>query len=519
MDLLTDPMVAKARSRAHNQPPPAVDAAIQLRQRGQAQEAIHVLSAALEEEPDNPALWFESAMTMGALGQLLDADKALQRAVSLAPDMWGAWFELGRVAATLGRRDDAAYAYHQAVDIVPDAVEPRVRLAACLIGLGRLDQAEPHVRHALHLAPDSSGPRAVAARLAHRRGDLDEAWQWVAGRPADPYIVEVLATLALARKRPLDALGAVQQGVANASGPLRSLFLKFEGDLHEALGDVDRAFAAWTEANQTRNLSFSPDAHRAGIADLIARTQGPWPTSRHPDSDLPVLIVGVPRSGTTLLEQCLACHPEVAGAGELTTLRHLGVALRRPGAKDWADVLHTLPEEDWEVAAQGYLRRLRECDAGTSRVIDKMPNNLLHLGLLARMLPGTRVIRAIRNPVDTGFSCFRQSFGPGLAWATRLDWIACWIETCEQLWAHWKATLPLRFHEVRYEDLVSAPETTLRGALRFMDLPFDSAVLRPEQLDRAVATASAFEVDEPIHVRSIGRSSAYARHLAPLRDR
>lgn len=144
-----------------------------------------------------------------------------------------------------------------------------------------------------------------------------------------------------------------------------------------------------------------------------------------------------------------------------------------------------------------------------------MPNNLLHLGVFAALFPNARVIRLTRDPRDTAFSCYRQAFGPGLAWATSLPGIAAWIEGADRLLDHWQQTLPLRFHSVGYEALVRDPAEVLGGALAFLDLPFDRGVLTPEVNPRAVATASALEVRAPVHQRSIGRATRYHPHLRP----
>lgn len=481
-----------------------------------APPALPEIAAQLEQDPQQPDLWLQAGQAMMKMGETAQAEQAFRNVTLLAPHAREGWVELGRTVSALGRREDAVYAFERAVASEPDHVDSRVRLSACLISLGRLDDAETHVAHLLTVDPDGSGSRAVAARLAHRRGDLERAWQLVAGRAPDTYTVEAIASLALARKRPADALSLVRAGVEQTRGGIRSLFLKYEGDLWDALGEEERAFEAWQRSNQGRGLRFDPRSHRAAVEHLITRTKGPWTSRVHPESDLPVLIVGVPRSGTTLLEQALACHPEVAAGGELSTLRHLGLAVRTRGFSDWADALGQLPAEDWERTGQGYLTRLRSIGSTASRVTDKMPNNLLQLGLLAQILPGTRVVLCTRSPVDTGFSCFRQVFGPGLPWATDVSWTACWIETCAQLWRAWAPLLPLRVHQVAYEDLVATPEPVLREVLGFLDLPWNDAVLRPESNERAVATASAFEVVKPIHRGSVGRASRYRRFLGPL---
>ena len=213
----------------------------------------------------------------------------------------------------------------------------------------------------------------------------------------------------------------------------------------------------------------------------------------------PVLIVGPPRTGSTLLEQALSRHPQIAAGGERETLRDLGLLARKG-----------VPAS--ELAAR-YLADLSSVDPSALRVTDKMPNNLFLLGFLSALLPGTRIIRCTRDRIDTAFSCLRQPFGPGQPWAVRWDWILAFLDDTTRLLDHEASRLPLRFLTVRYEDLALAPEETLRHVLAFLDLPYTDAVLAPEHSSRVAATASQLEVQAPIHGRSVGRAQRYSSLL------
>jgi hypothetical protein len=225
-------------------------------------------------------------------------------------------------------------------------------------------------------------------------------------------------------------------------------------------------------------------------------------------SELPTLIVGMPRSGTTLLEQALSAHPGIAAGGELEDLRDLArEAYAGPITSPRLDTL-----------AARYLGRLRAIGPEAQRVTDKMPHNFLHLGLVALMLPRARVIHCRRDPVDTCWSCFRQHFGAGLAYTTDLAWLGAFHRSYADLMEHWRGALPLAMLEVDYEELVAQPEPTLRRVLAFLDLPWHPACLEPHKARRIAATVSRAEVQRPIHQGSVGRAAPYRPHLGPLLD-
>ena len=281
------------------------------------------------------------------------------------------------------------------------------------------------------------------------------------------------------------------------------------GDTLDELGDTERAFAAWSEANQLRGIEFDAEAHAARVLDIMnAYPAGSFqslPRASH-DSELPVFIVGVPRSGTSLTEEILASHPDAHGAGELNEI---------------ASGLRHRSQEALDAAAAPYLARLRELAAESCpdalRVTDKMPHNFLHLGLAAQLFPRARVVHCVRDPLDAGFSCFTRNFHASHDYATDLGSIGVFIRMHEQLMKHWKAVLPLPIHELRYEDLVEAPERVSRELVEFCGLDWDPAVLRFHESHRPVRTASYAQVRQPIYRTAVGRAKRYERCLEPLR--
>jgi len=231
-----------------------------------------------------------------------------------------------------------------------------------------------------------------------------------------------------------------------------------------------------------------------------------------------VFIVGVPRSGTTLVEQILASHPMVYGADELSTLSELAETLAElPGTtKGFPWVASDLGRDSAARLGQAYLDHLASLDSSSARVTDKMPANYFHLGLIAAILPGARIIHCRRDPMDTCFSNFIQFFGDHHYYSYSLEHIGVYYREYARIMDHWRRVLPLSMHEVFYEDMVEDPERQTRALLDHLDLPWDDACLEFHQTRRAVRTASHWQVRQPIYRTSRQRWRRYEPHLREL---
>ena len=238
----------------------------------------------------------------------------------------------------------------------------------------------------------------------------------------------------------------------------------------------------------------------------------------NPD-ERPVFIVGMPRSGTTLLEQMLAAHPQVHGAGELPDVSLIARALpsRRGRPQQWPHILEDIALDAIPAAAQRYLAAaLRQAPAGTARVIDKYPMNYYLLGLVALMFPRARVIWCRRDPRDIAISIYGENFALAERLATRLDGIGHLVQLQSRMMRHWQSVLSLPILEVRYEQVAVDTEAQARRALDFLGLDWDPACLDFHRSERGVQTPSRWQVRQPVHTRSVGRWRHYASELGPL---
>ncbi|WP_414902259.1 sulfotransferase [Sphingomonas flavalba] len=424
-----------------------------------------------------------------------EAIACLERAVAYEPGHVAAWTALGRTLAEDGRLDAARKAYDAVLARTPAAPGALLGRAALFEDLGDRAQAADAYRRLLAAQPDHVEALAGLVGVAEDGGRGDAV------------------ALAQARLATADDRDAALLGYAIGKALARG-------------GDADTAFAAMLAANAARRRDAGP-FNRAvfdrRVAALTAMFSPAFLAARRDwgdESERPVFIVGLPRSGTTLTEQILSGHPAVFGAGELDMLTDLATALPDrigPGTPPWPEAAASLSRDQTMAVADAILARLDSVAPGRAdRVIDKQPLNFWHLGLVAMTLPNARVINCTRDIRDGGLSIFSENFTPEQQWATDLADIAHYQLGYQRLINHWKAATTLPVLDVRYEALVGDLEGEARRILAFLGLPWDPAVLRFHEQDRAVQTPSRWQVRQPIYRSSSGRWRAYARHIGPL---
>ncbi|HEV2531354.1 tetratricopeptide repeat-containing sulfotransferase family protein [Phenylobacterium sp.] len=419
------------------------------------------------------------------LGEPARARRRLEQVVGATPDHAPALHNLGAVCQQLGDWPAAAQAYGRAAELRPEAVETRRALATALAILGRTDEAIAQHR--------------ILARTPAER--------WAA-----------LTRIAL-----LDP-GAIDDDDLAAMGPAaddprldaqtRTGLLFALGEALDARGQGDAAFDAYAAGNRLKHATLAPHAAEASAvaARHVRETVTPGWLAAHQGRGAgtvaPIFIVGFPRSGSTLIEQILAGHSGVQAMGETGLLPRL-VAGGYPQGPKGSAAIHAL--------ADRYLAALRERGwDGASRVVDKTLENHLHVGLIHLMFPKAVILHSLRDPVDTGFACFRQLFADGNETLYDLAEIGAEYRRYRDVMAHWDAVLPGRVVEVRYEALVADPEAGIRALGAATGLPWDPAALRFFERERPVATASAVQVRRPIHAGSVARWRRHAAKLAPL---
>ncbi len=460
---------------------------------GRAAEAEGAFREALRRQPANADTLHALGLLLAATDRFEEARSCQDQALSLRPDHPRALVALAFLLRRAGDLPAAVAAGRRAVRSDPAFVEGWIGLGNALRSTGRFDEAIASYRRALAIDPD--------AAEAHRGLTLTGA----ATPPAETARLTAL----------LNSTGASMADRVSAGFAL--------GRAHDDQDQHDLAFACYAQANALFRQSeaeagrrFDAEALREHIGRIIRTCTADTLQSRSGAavaSELPVFIVGMPRSGTSLIEQIVASHSQVFGAGELADIGRIAATLR---GGEGAEPPPHQPAEARRLA-EAHLERLRALGAGRSRVVDKMPDNLFELGLIATLFPDARVILSKRDPRDTCLSCFFQRFG-GSTQLFSYDLQDCARRYLEQqrLVAHWRAVLPLRMIEVDYETLVANLETESRRLVEFLGLPWETACLDFHHTDRAVLTASSWQVRQPLYTRSVGRWRAYRTHLEPL---
>jgi tetratricopeptide (TPR) repeat protein len=294
---------------------------------------------------------------------------------------------------------------------------------------------------------------------------------------------------------------------------------------YERRGRYDTAFGQFQNANRIKARLYPFDAGRHGeLVDRIMATFTPELFEQRRgfgvDDDRPVFIVGMPRSGSTLVEQILSSHPDVSGLGEHPEM--LEIMRELPGlvgdGQPAPECCSALSVELSRELARRYRAGMPGPGENAARVCDKMLGNFLRLGLIALLFPRARVVHCVRNPLDTCVSCFTQDFAQGLRFTTDLGHLAAFHRSYRALIAHWRRVLPLPILDVRYESLVEDPAAVSRELVEFCELPWDVACLKPHLRQGDVATASVWQARQPIYTNSIERWRRYAEYLGPLID-
>ena len=425
-----------------------------------------------------------------------DAERAYRRAVAIQPGHNRAWNNLGACCEQAGDKRAALECYQHAVAIAPDHAEAQNNAGAILSERGDLDEARARFEAAIEARPDF-------AEAHHNLSTLKTY------TPDDPHLA-MLERLALS---PATLPSDVQTRLMFALGKAR-----------DDAGYRCGAFIAYQHGNRRHRRTIDYDEARterltqAIIDTFDAAFFEDRSNTGHADP-APVFILGMPRSGTTLVEQILASHPDVFGAGELTDLHHCIKAAA--GNRDLLDVrnwIDDLSPDAWQALGKAYVGRLRQVTPSAARATDKMPGNYHFIGWIRCALPEAKIVHVMRDPMDSCWSNYTRLFNQTMEFAYDLEELGRHYNRYNQLMRHWQQVLPEgAIHHVRYERLVADLEGESRRLLAFVGLDFDQACLAFHKNSRQVRTASVAQVRKPLYTSSIGRWRDYEQQLSPLR--
>ena len=490
---------------------------------GHGAQAVASFRRALELDPRFAQGLHNLGNALCEVGDYRGARDAYARAIELEPQRADAHCQLGRAQHELGRLSEAIASYRRALALEPGHRQAQLGLATALRLEGGASEAEALCRAILQADPRHAAALSLLGDLCTDRGDFAAAEElFQRALASDASSAPVFCSIA-AHRRMTSADGAWLEGaesllatrlpLAHEIG-LRFALGKYYDDLRrypEAFGEYRRAH----ELSRRYGASYDREGLEREVEETIRRFDRPFLSQSHPGasaSELPVFVLGMPRSGTTLTEQILASHPQAFGAGEVRFWDRAAELFRGAGAGAAAR-RHALSE-----LARDYLARIGERAGGATRVIDKMPANFLQAGLIHTVFPRARILHMQRHPLDTCLSLYFQNFGDLHPHAHELDSLAHYYGQYLRITAHWRAVLPPQtLLEVPYEALVADQERWTRRMLEFIGLPWDPHCLDFHQAGRVVITASRWQVRQKINSGSIGRWRNYEEQLAPLK--
>jgi tetratricopeptide (TPR) repeat protein len=471
--------------------------------RGRTGQAVAWLKTALDKDPDNIQLWVQLAQT-GRRGTLHPAaQEAATKALQLAEGKEPRLQAMAQVAQgyVLAEGDDSAAAeaaYRKALELAPGLLPALSGLGQLLMQQGQVDEAVRCYEQVRAAAPLQGWSQLIHARQV----------------PEDP---AVLAHMEEAARRP------------SMEGPVHSSMLFTLAAAYEKKKDYDKAIALAAEANAASKklLPYNPAAHRAQVEREIGFFSQDFMASRRTwgvASALPVFVLGMPRSGTTLTEQILGSHSRIHGAGELG---QMGEQISRMQAWEWKlgsglrypDCLSDLTATECQQYGQRLLDALQALDPNALRVVDKLPHNFEHVGLIKLLFPNAHIIHVRRDPRDIAISNFFTDYGAkfgGMGFAYDWRWIGEQLVDHDRLMVHWHSVFEGQILEVPYEALVDDTEFWARRMVDFVGMPWEPEVLNYQDLDRPVKTASVWQVRQPVYTTSKERWRRYEAALGEL---
>jgi len=507
------------------------NAALAAQQRGDLRAAVRLYHAVLQRDPSH----FEASNKLGVLlihlERYEEAVAVLYRAVERRPSSAEALNGLALALRMLDRPAEALLHAQRAVAIRPDYAEALTNLGFAQLGLKRYDVALANIKRAIVLKPDFAMAYSDLGQTLQALGRLDEARaayeNAIARAPRQPALFKLLGELK--RYAADDPQLAAMEELArdlDALSPQQRLVLHFAlGKAYGNLGRHDQSFDHLLEGNRLKRQQIVYDEPnflgwlervRAAIsAELLQSRAG----AGYPGT-APVFIVGMPRSGSTLIEQILASHPMVSARGELEDLNRLVWGLAAPsGAPErFPEVIPLLSDERLRALGRDYCAAVGAGDSGMTRVVDKMPGNFVFVGLISLALPNARILHTRRDPVDTCLSCFSTLFaGSSNLHTYNLGELGRYYRVYATLMAHWRTVLPPEmFLEVKYEDVVEDLEGEARRVIAHCGLPWNRACLEFHRTQRRIHTASFAQVRQPLYRSSLARSQPYLHRLGPL---
>ena len=493
---------------------------------GRYEDGVAALQEALREDPNNvDAMRYLAGAYFSRKKNLEDAEALLRHATQLAPDFTAAWLLLGPVLMERLRPQEAIKAFLKATSLDPDNADAWGGLGNAYARAGKVDESARAFARSVSLDPEAPGVQMGYAHTLKTLGDQAGALEaYRAAIRAKPDFGEVywsMANLKVFRFEE-DEVTAMEQQLENELGESAETHFRFAlGKAYEDRKDYDRAWHYYESGNklQRTQVFYDPvefETRQEKIRDVFSVSFLAAREGCGFEAQDPIFIVGLPRSGSTLIEQILASHSQVEGTAELPILGKIATSVGRyrRDKLQYPESVVDLRGKDWRAYGKQYIEesaQFRETDKPF--FTDKLPNNFSHVGFANMILPNARFINARRHPVDSCLGGYKQLFGKGQHFTYDALEIADYYRQYHLMMDHWHSVLPGKILDVHYEETVDDLEAQVRRILEFCGLPFEEACLNFHENERAVRTASSEQVRQPIYKSSVGKFRAYGSHM------
>ncbi len=497
---------------------------------GHTNEAIACYRKALELKPDWIPLLVELGNTLLRRGQLQEALSCLKNAVIAEPNNMDALFGAAFALQKLERFDEAAAAYEAVLSKQLIHAKALQELTEVLMRLQRYDDVIEWCHKVQTEEPDNPVAYTIESRVLLIKGDWQQAYAvlepLIKRYPHSSAVALAFLAVCLRSGQPKEAIAMARRVLSSGSekNPVVMADLNYElARVLDNQANYEEAFKSAVSANGLLpGPAFDSAQHQAAVISpsIQAFSSDYFASAERATiaTDSLIFIVGMPRSGTSLLEQILDSHSEVAGAGELGLVNRLAQKVASiTGAKEpYPHCVKYLTEAQSNELAQEYLDSVASLSEKARYVVDKMPQNFIHLGLINTLFPQAKIIQCLRDPRDIGLSCFFQNFRYEQSYSRNLVTLAEYYNQYQVLMIHWQDTIDSAMTQVNYESVVAEPEQTLQALCEFLGLPWEPECLMFYENPRIVATASNEQVRQALHGGSVQRWKHYEHHLAPL---
>ena len=495
-----------------------------LRSLGRYEEALRCYEQALSLKKGYVDALGNLGLCLFESGRLEEAVTRFQELLSSSPGRAETYVNLGHVYRALRRWGEAERQYRSALTIDGENPEILTALGQTLLEQSKLEEARHQLERVIELQPEHAGAHNLIGDTLLLAGDVHTALTHLeSSLSLDPRQASAWRNLSSAKRFGGGDAAFVEQlaGLIESLEPDDTDKATLEFSLGKMLDDCGRyedAWAAYRSANalRARTAKYNPDRQLQMVERLIEAFSKERVTrglaGAHP-SERPVFIIGMPRSGTTLVEQILASHPDIHGAGELAFFD----SLRGADGGSYLDTLDQLDPTSVDAIARRYLSALSKAAGECTRITDKMLSNYLHIGLIGMLFPNVRFVHCHRNPLDTCLSIFFHDFSRGMNFSWRLLDIGFHYRLYEGLMRHWQRVFGGRIFELGYETLIEDQERHSRDLIDYCGLDWDQRCLRFYEHHRAVFTASRWQVRQPVYTSAVARFEHYRPHLDELR--